>query len=64
MRKISLAFIGWLCIMSALQAQNRTEFLLEKNWRFTREDNPEAIKPVFDDTKWQKVTVPHDWAIY
>lgn len=64
MRKISLAFIGWLCIMSALQAQNRTEFLLEKNWRFTREDNPEAINPVFDDTKWQKVTVPHDWAIY
>lgn len=45
-------------------AQVRTEILLEKNWKFTREDNSGAINPEFDDSKWQTVTVPHDWAIY
>lgn len=64
MRKITLVFIGWLCILSAVEAQIRTEFLLEKNWKFTREDNLGAINPGFDDSKWQTVTIPHDWAIY
>lgn len=39
-------------------------FCWKKNWKFTREDNNEFIKPAFDDSKWQSVTVPHDWAIY
>lgn len=46
------------------EAQVRTEYLLEKGWKFTREDNPSSVDPDFDDTKWQAVTVPHDWAIY
>lgn len=45
-------------------SQVRSEFLLEKNWKFTREDSPEFINPTFNDSKWQSVTVPHDWAIY
>lgn len=47
-----------------VHAQNRTEYLLEKNWRFTRDDNSSFVKSDFDDSKWQQVTVPHDWAIY
>ena len=46
------------------QAQSRTERLLEKGWKFTREDNAGFIQPDFNDAKWQSVTVPHDWAIY
>ena len=46
------------------QAQVREEFLLEKNWRFSREDKPEFVNASFDDSRWQAVTVPHDWAIY
>lgn len=42
----------------------RTEQLLEKGWRFTREDSAEFSRVGFDDSKWQSVTVPHDWAIY
>lgn len=42
----------------------RTEQLLEKGWRFTREDSEEFSRVGFDDSKWQSVTVPHDWAIY
>ena len=58
------ALVGLFGCVSALSAQGRSEFLLEKNWKFTREDNNEFIKPAFDDSKWQSVTVPHDWAIY
>lgn len=36
-----------------LSAQVRTEKLLEKGWKFTREDNPEFKTSQFDDTKWQ-----------
>ena len=49
---------------AAAQAQVREEFLLEKNWRFSREDKPEFVNASFDDSRWQQVTVPHDWAIY
>ena len=58
------ALVGLFGCVSALSAQGRSEVLLEKNWKFTREDNNEFIKPAFDDSKWQSVTVPHDWAIY
>lgn len=42
----------------------RTERLLDKGWKFTRDDAPEFAKKSVDDSKWQSVTVPHDWAIY
>lgn len=58
------ALVGLFGCVSVLSAQGRSELLLEKNWKFTREDNNEFIKPAFDDSKWQSVTVPHDWAIY
>ncbi len=48
---------------TALQAQ-RSETLLEKNWKFTKGDFPEAVSPSFNDTKWESVTIPHDWAIF
>lgn len=38
--------------------------LLEKGWRFHTGDIPEAAGAGFDDSSWQEVTVPHDWAIY
>lgn len=41
----------------------RQEFLLEKGWRFTRTDGNFSGRD-FDDSGWQSVTVPHDWAIY
>lgn len=50
--------------LSMATAQVRTETLLEKNWRFTRTDDARSAEPSFDDSRWQQVTVPHDWAIY
>ena len=53
-----------LCAAVLAVAQPRQEILLEKGWRFTRGDVPEAVDPSFDDSGWQNVKVPHDWAIY
>lgn len=44
------------------QAQ-RTVVNLENNWKFAKGDFPEAVKPDFNDSAWETVTVPHDWAI-
>ena len=55
---------GSLCMCALMQAQVRTEQLLEKGWKFTREDKAEFSSVGYDDAKWQNVTVPHDWAIY
>lgn len=59
-----LATLCCLLLAWMMAAQQRTETLLEKNWRFTKGDVADAMKPEFDDTKWETVTVPHDWAIY
>lgn len=62
-RQLWMSLMGCFALSTSLWAQ-RTEQLLEKNWKFTREDNPEFIQPTFNDAKWQNVRVPHDWAIY
>ena len=33
------------------------------DWRFTLEDATEATNPTFDDSKWRKLDLPHDWSI-
>ena len=63
MKKLFTILSG-LCIATTLQAQVRTEQLLEKGWKFTRDDKTEFSQAGYDDAKWQSVTVPHDWAIY
>ena len=65
MKRMNLSFLVMcLCCFTMLNAQTRTAFQLEKNWKFTREDNAQFITPDFNDNAWQSVTVPHDWAIY
>lgn len=63
-KRILCAALGAVCYFAFLQAQVRTEQTFEKGWKFTREDNAEFANPGYNDSKWQNVTVPHDWAIY
>ncbi|MBN1698070.1 MAG: DUF4982 domain-containing protein [Spirochaetales bacterium] len=37
--------------------------LFDKGWKFIKADPPGAEVRYFDDTDWEDVTVPHDWAI-
>ncbi|GHT15790.1 beta-galactosidase [Bacteroidia bacterium] len=57
-------FILFFVAALAVQAATRTEILLQKNWKFTKGDFADAVQPRFDDSKWETVAVPHDWAIY
>lgn len=57
-------FLPFLFLALAVVAQPRQEIYLEKNWRFTRGDVTGAAEPAFDDSRWERVEVPHDWAIY
>ena len=47
-----------------ISAQVRTERFLETGWMFTREDSQQFAHPDYDDSGWQAVRIPHDWAIY
>ncbi len=62
MKRLSL--ISVLLLVSLTASSQRTETLLEKDWRFHKGEAEEAYKPAFDDSAWEEVTVPHDWAIY
>ena len=44
------------------RSQTRHSIPLKYDWRFTRADVAGA-DPSFDDSQWQTVRVPHDWAI-
>ncbi|WP_304708242.1 glycoside hydrolase family 2 TIM barrel-domain containing protein [uncultured Rikenella sp.] len=59
-----LLALGLWCLGSPNARADRREFLLEKGWRFTRTDDSTAVRTDYDDSRWQRVTVPHDWAIY
>ncbi len=64
MTRKSLLALSAILMTTVCFAQPRIETTLEKGWKFTREDSPEFVKPDFDDSAWQDVRVPHDWAIY
>lgn len=63
-RLFSLIAVTLLAASCAdLQQPARQEFLLEKGWKFTREDG-DFSKDTTNVSSWQDVTVPHDWAVY
>lgn len=45
-------------------APGRVIIDFDNDWKFQRADDDPAMKePGFDDSKWKKLNVPHDWAI-
>jgi len=59
-----LVFILLTCGAFFSQAQTREVITLNKGWKFNKGNHPKAITSNFDASKWENVTVPHDWAIY
>nr|WP_242009157.1 beta-galactosidase GalB [Robertkochia solimangrovi] len=45
-------------------AQEREIIILDKDWKFSKGDPQNAFQENFNDASWEKVNVPHDWAIY
>lgn len=64
MRRISYVMV--LAVMLSLPESlysQRTEILLEKEWLFHSGEAEGAEAAVYDDSGWEEVCVPHDWAI-
>lgn len=59
----SICLVFFFC--SNINSQSvRSEFLLEKGWKFSKGDFDNASQVGFDDKAWESVTIPHDWAIF
>lgn len=64
MRKLLATFILILfsvCITKDAFSGNWVDF--NKGWKFTKGNPANASAASFDDSKWENVKIPHDWAI-
>jgi beta-galactosidase len=42
---------------------SRSRISFNKDWKFFLGDEPNAKNTTYNDTKWRKLTLPHDWSI-
>lgn len=64
---IVLLFINLLlsgCSGGHSTNNSRSTLLLSNDWKFSKNVGGEAFAINFNDSDWEAVTVPHDWAIY
>lgn len=52
-----------MLVCHAEAGPSRVETSLKDGWRFHRGEADGAFMPGYDDSGWDKVSVPHDWAI-
>ena len=73
MMKYLLSFVSCL-LLSVVPAAAQVSFgravLLNDDWRFLRIDSARSIfesadmkSPGYDDSRWPRVTLPHDWGV-
>ena len=58
---VGLSAFSFSLIRSGKRVNNQT--LFDEGWTFALGDHPEAAAPDFDDKKWRKLDLPHDWSI-
>ena len=56
--------IAFALVVALNGYSQRTNILLKKDWRFINEDVEGAHQTNYNDSQWESVSVPHDWAIY
>ena len=61
-RTLCLAVIGMAGVLSAHGADSRA-VPFNDGWRFILADSAQYKDPVYDDSHWRALTLPHDWAI-
>ena len=63
--KLILTFA--IAMFTALMGQAKPQFgnamLFNENWRFSLSDAKEFANSGFDDSKWRKLDLPHDWSV-
>jgi len=50
-------------IMNVTKGQGREVINFNAGWKFILDDNLQYRHTSFDDTKWKKLNLPHDWSI-
>jgi beta-galactosidase len=60
-RTILLMFIFTQCRQTIPRPNEKLCF--DANWLFLRTIDSNAVNVQFDDTKWRKLDLPHDWAV-
>jgi len=65
LKTLTLQFTLLLVVFPFLasKGQSREVITLQTGWKFSKGNFDKASQLKFDDSKWQDVTVPHDWAI-
>ena len=64
-------FIGLLILSVGIQGQQKNnvqsvtsrDIPFDANWLFLKDSVEHAERADFDDSKWRKLDVPHDWSI-
>jgi beta-galactosidase len=59
--KLTLLLVVILQAFNTLQA--REIILVQTGWKFSKGNFANAFQINFDDSQWQNVSIPHDWAI-
>lgn len=52
------------CCKNISHTNAKEIIVLKEGWKFQKGHHLDAVSKNFDDSQWQNVTVPHDWAIY
>lgn len=60
---ISLSLMLLLSCQQELPTDPRQIIVLDEDWQFINKDIAGAENPAFNSSEWEKVAVPHDWAI-
>ena len=58
-----LFFCSLLIFSFGIAAQNNITTQFDNNWAFHLGGAQGADQPGFDDSKWRKIDLPHDWSI-
>jgi len=62
MKKLLLLLIATAFVPSAYPvSENRT--LLDNGWRFTNDADSMFHRPAYDDSRWESISLPHDWSV-
>lgn len=64
MKKIFLIMVVWLAaIHVGAQVSFGDPEKINQGWRFTLTNPPGAEQPGFNDSRWQSISLPHDWSV-
>ena len=60
---ILLVLIGFFSLLHSETTVSRERQLFNEGWLFAKGDDPDSAQADFNDSKWRKLNLPHDWAI-